>query len=421
MNNRYIIILSFVILFGYKAKAQEINFSDSIGKIIEEDTLAIPGIMRYDAVDRNIYDRIYKILRINDPSFYIGVVPYNSYLIDTAGYNLSKAEGSKGTLIEINLAQRFNILKFRPSKNKHFWRMMRLTVDVDFMYRLVKSDETSTDSPGLPLNTKGGFTLERPIIIGNKYDAFTINDSIKGFDTNQIKNSLQLLIPKIRLMHYSNGQDEGALDTLNNRNDYSNGNFSTNFLLYQLDYTVLTKNNFLANAWFGYRSDLPLGKTFSFEKDQNERYGKKRIVYGIHIRSKPFFKGSVEYIPSSGYNKKYILLKKEMALSQKSDSIKIKKEKLKIEKRYMFEVWGKLSIEQILDETKKLPSHRTAFMAEVGVSPLTYRTTSFMLKYYYGRDYLNIRYDLPVSFLMVAVTMNLNKYRPSFVSTKVIK
>jgi len=365
--------------------------------------------MHYDnSVDKSIYDRIDELLKINNPSFYFGHTFSNNLESFPQDLDLDYDEGKHGYLIDIQLANKFNIFRLRPSRHAGFWLLPRWTLDFEFTYRVANGGKNHSDSPGLPLNTKVGSSIVLPIPLFDNRDYLKKRCDIEGrpkpFTTNNLEEPLHLIIPKLQIMHYSNGQDSGSYIMNSNmeiRNDYATGNFSTNYLLGQIDYTVINKKNQLLNLHVGYRQDFAVGEFLSYEEGQNNRYGFNRLVGGIHLRTGPIIPVSAKWLVNNEY--KGIV----------GDTTQL------IKKRKLVEFWFSTRFEHVMDETNLLTGYKTSWTTEIGVSPLTFRAISFMIQWHYGRDYLNIRYDIPVSNIMLAATFNFNKYRPSFVSTEV--
>ena len=46
------------------------------------------------------------------------------------------------------------------------------------------------------------------------------------------------------------------------------------------------------------------------------------------------------------------------------------------------------------------------------MTPLFFRTAYIGLSYYHGRDYMNIRYDLPVNIVKANLTFRIDGYKP---------
>src|SRR6478609_7024448 len=190
-----------------------------------------------DCLAETVFDRVAQLFKLNDPDFYIAPFPQIKNLRSfPEEQKLTDAEGAQATILEIKLAQRFQILRIYPKKD--FFRLTRSKINFDFLYRVVshpaKGDD---DSPGLPLNTKIGFTLFEHAFFTNrtKRHFFTNNP----FSTDNLSgklfsnDNLKIFVPRLDVMHYSNGQHFPATSYPVGsppRNNYANGNFSTNYI-----------------------------------------------------------------------------------------------------------------------------------------------------------------------------------------------
>ena len=73
----------------------------------------------------------------------------------------------------------------------------------------------------------------------------------------------------------------------------------------------------------------------------------------------------------------------------------------------------KVHLEQIRDETKLWSDYKTGITAQTGLFFTDTRTASIMVQWHYGRDYLNMRYDMPVSNFLIGAHFTINGYTAS--------
>lgn len=413
-----------------------ISFAQDSARIIKE------AMNRYEFErPTSIYFTAQQMMKVNDPRFYFTFI--NTKQLSTPDPGFFTPEELPHSLLEMRLAQRFILYRGLESKSFDFMMFTRFTVNFDFVYRIgKKEDPGSTDNPGLPLNTKFGFTLFEHAFLFNQWCDYRKKrhqryDEQKDFSTEKLgtklfgANVLRMLVPRVDLMHYSNGQDTGAIvyNTAKTkfRNDYISGNFSTNYLHVQLSYMELTRKNMLLNVTAGIRNDFKMGDWLSFEEKQENRYGKCRIntmvqfrtgpvnLFGIRITDREYFKEK---------NKRKEIKKKtkeeiedyEQRKEPVPDELVHRLETMRAGNKMvkgLFDIAFTASTEHIIAGTSDLPNNRTSVDINMEVIPLYWETVGFMLSYYHGRDYLNIRYDLPVNLFKAGCTFQLGRYRSS--------
>lgn len=398
---------------------------ESFKKRITRNYSVFPG-------EETIYDRIRVMMRVNDPDFYIAPFPISNNLKTYTGENkLLPEEGNNGYVLEMRLAQRFPIIQPRYSRSDAWIRWKLLTVNYDFVYRVAAHSDDSDDSPGLPMNTKFGLTLFETAIPltwrGSAYFKKKKSEPVnKNFTTELLGNNivdcrnLIILVPRLDFTHYSNGQHANPYFVPASgpivRNNYANGNFSTNYLLGQLDLTTLNKNTQLFNLYVGYRYDFGFSSLLSFDSTQNGRYGKQRAVAGITFRSGPML--YFDKISDPQFMQRLFEYSEQLAQyirdgHSQAEIDKFKENRPSRDLKGMMEVYGRITGEYITSGTERFNQYKTGITAQLGATFINLRTFGLMIQAHYGRDYLNIRYDLPVFNWLLAATFNVNSYTVS--------
>ncbi len=306
-------------------------------------------------------------------------------------------EGSEGFLFEGRLAPRIVVARGRDDQSP-FYRSSRVTLDPDFIFRLTNGGSI----PLLPMNTKLGGTIEKGFIInpslrdkkGETPNEPELSSDGKLFGSGHSRFGIFIL--STQFMHYSNGQDEGALlyDSIpyadsSNRNDYAAGNFSTYYFKNMIQYSAINANYAMFTAGVGYRWDL---KGLDHEGEQLGKYGLQRLLGTLQYRSKPsrrwlIFRNNRHHVPKGN----------------KTEVVKVPS---------LVEHVFRLDIEAITDDLSRFDDHRVAISARYSLNPMYQRSLGYFIKFHYGRDYLNIRYDLPVWSVLAGVTFDL--YKQSF-------
>lgn len=383
-------------------------------KINEADSITIK------AYDENDVLSIYSIIQTSFLSFddptYLAPVPY---ITSTKKRRIELRENEKSItnlqFLEANINLRYIIASGRES-SKGFYRRMRGTIDYHPLFRMYLNAKNS--NPTTPSNQD----------IGLGYDLNLFNSSLEGKRKWLFKDGVRhdriVPVPEARVKlvnlyvsaaHYSNGQEHGVyyvLDSLNNRNDYRQGDFSTNYVRIMLTYGLYNysinntniKKHFhkMFQAGLGLQRDgkFPGG----FTKEQNKKYGKLRCLFKFDYRFgpkatfSPFdFRGSatkINYVTGTG---------SKIQVNRLIDN------HILIKSSYII---GNLQefTPNILNDNSKY-----RWNLEIIYEAVYYRWRNLGLfaKYYVGRDYLNIRYDDIVHIGMIGFTASFKKYRPA--------
>jgi len=294
----------------------------------------------------------------NDRSY---LTMFNSYSLrvqdESKNPDFNEIEGTSVTL-EGHIAPSYYMIKPGAIRLKGL-RNLALSFQGAFTLRLIKE----SSSPMLPPNAKAGFRLD--YIVGSK------------------KRSTVFLSSE--LMHYSNGGAPGSIDSvlLENtgviRNDYESGDFSTNY--FRLGGSYVTYYNvgryygyFNANPY--YQQDFHGGELLNYFDIQKGRYGYHRL--GLNLSFYQNYKGPI-------FDKKnFIALRYEPVVILKDAEILAN------------------SVENSVRDTDYRWSH--LFQLTLGFEALG--ETGLFFQYYTGRDYLNIRYDQPISYFIIGLSFN---------------
>lgn len=338
--------------------------------------------------DGSVYTGMYEILKGLHPISYVGFFPMFQ------GWNrsipLREGEGRNGYLIEANLDQVFPLWQGRNQSSDFFQRAR-----IAFRYAPAFRMTLDSSLPVLPISQKVGVELDYAL-----WNNYTQKENIRkrstwyAEDNSWInkKETFKVVHLMFSVMHYSNGQAPGVYyQTLSGkRNDYKKGDFSTNNISLMGVYSAYTPEHRLYSVGLGYRRDGGIGDAFSFNPEQEKRFGKNRVLAMLQLRGKPRMFGKSIPWKDLRTGKDYILKNK---VSHRT----------RIEAEYI--IGNMNNFEPV--HTNRLGVH---FYYEFNFAQA--RTTGIVLHLYHGRDYLNIRYDDIVTGGSVGVSFNLMKYRP---------
>lgn len=343
--------------------------------------------------DNSVYTVMQKIWDANRPISYLTyptAVP-----IEERPIELQEGEGKNGYIFESNLDQSF-ILKMGRNQSNTRAQTRRLTFDAAFDLRMARD----ASNPLLPSNNRVGFGFDK--IIYNSYCNFWDLRGLSGQEASKLtENFVQKEKPlhvwyiSGQAMHYSNGQPPGFfLDSTINRHDYLEGDFSTNYLRGSLTYSYLSKNRNLLTLSGGYQYDSNWNDFFRYSPEMENSYGHHRVVGYIQYR----------YIGSTSRIRRWADYRYDPPLN-----LKLKR---------FYELRTRLEFEYILDEDLSAFRHDNKYRFNTHLfmqfSYLNWRTFGLIAHFYFGRDYLNIRYDDIILAAQFGVTFNLNKYMPPF-------
>lgn len=407
----YTILVAALLLTGMNLHGQESSQQISA----EQSTHTINRI--YDKGSPDFYSALQRSWIANQNISYVSLGPYvNS--VGSRRVPLVEGEGQSTPfqLLEANLDFRFTLGMGRKSSNT-FWRRGRVTFDYATNFRMT----LDYSKPLTPWSNRVGFGLDYSIwddetgwfwkdkgrkedrqisnmhTVGNEYTTDYSGKKDQGYF-----DFINLLI---QVHHYSNGQNGNFtyLDSSSGltRNNYLSGDFSTNYLKSQLTWGRINKTTHSLNQFtLGYRFDLGDDESaFAYSAEQVGNYGYHRVSFIWDWRSRPY------------------LIGKGCVWKQYNESYTVKKAyQLHWRNRIEF-IGGDMSTFQanLLDENGNPSSglYRFNFSSQFELSPLNHRSIGYMIMFYTGRDYLNIRYDDIIYSVQVGLTMALDKYYPS--------
>jgi len=307
----------------------------------------------------NPYSKYQKILQYHDPVLYLTFFPT---FAARKSRTLVQGEGASGYLLEGNIAHRITLYRGKYYSPKWF-RKLRGTFDAGFNLRLT-DDESSAMLPISSVVGLGADYLISPIeqIMTSDKPVFWL---------------------KAQIHHYSNGQAENFFESLSpRRNNYRTGDFSTNYLRGVFYGMKQTKSGSIVSAALGYQREINIGGPLILSEEFKNSYGMNRVLANLQFTRTPQYAlvkdGDVTY-----YNHKRI------QMSFRSEMAYIIDKDLSLyptDKKYRFSVHNYFTLYPFLTN-------------DLGV----------ILHHYFGRDYLNIRYDDPVSSYQIGMVMNFNK------------
>lgn len=306
---------------------------------------------------------------------------------------LINQEGSSSPfhIFEANLDLRLNIARGRDNSD-NFYRRARVTFDYATNFRML-SDESLPLTPG---NQQVGLGLDFSLF--DNYEGWFHKDKGNSSIIPSRDKNLIFYYLTLQLHHYSNGQGPGHFylsPSGDSRNDYISGDFSTNYLLIKLTRGQLyTINNSLNQYSISYRRDGSFGNLLSFSEEQRNSFGQNRILFSGDYRSGPRGRKTTEW-------------------HQEGDKYKVFR-LYEVNARFDYTLIFDRDLSSfnpnILNSTNKF---RHSFELFLGYSRLNWRTVGLFFRGYYGRDYLNIRFDDIVTVSQIGITFSPNKYFPA--------
>lgn len=308
-------------------------------------------------------NRYNQLLGYHDQLMYL-TWPYISP-VETRVIPLRNGEGKNGYWIEGNFSNRFVIHKGKYY-NPELLQRLRFTFDVGLTPRLTRDNS----SPLLPSNNKFGFGLD------------LLLSSVGGL----IKPNTTPVWLTVQMHHYSNGQADSFFikdEEGNQRHNYRSGDFSTDYLRFLLNVANISANDHVISAAVGWQNEVDLKGPLGMSPELDYSYGKQRLLFSFQ-----WLKASrlvtVNNVFSSGTKK----VSKKRQFSLRTD------------------------LEYIVGDLSAFPlenKHRLGAHAYLTYMPSTTNEVGFMIHTYYGRDYLNIRYDDIVFIGEVGLYMRINK------------
>ncbi|MFN8280757.1 MAG: hypothetical protein U0V49_10780 [Saprospiraceae bacterium] len=350
----------------------------------------------------------YNIIRsswiaFEDPSYLAPVplvIPYKPRRIELREFEKSI---SSFQLMEAKLNLKYTIASGRES-SKGMLRRVRGTINYAPNFRMYMNGNAS--NPLTPTNQDIGIGVDMNIFANNL--GYIWNDRNRQLLTEGSLKTMNFWNFNISAAHYSNGQENGFFYQVNNdkRNDYQKGDFSTNYLRFTLVYgqhIVKDRQKGATNdqMWqigLGYQND---GKAVGgFTHEQIRSYGKSRLSFKLDYRFGPK-KTFCIFHNGPGFSKRVI----------------VNNETVMVNKTVEHHLYFKTSV--IIDNLDNFTpnikndsgKYRLNFEVFYELNYYRWRTLSLFAKYYFGRDYINIKYDDIVHVVMIGLVANFNKYR----------
>ncbi len=348
-----------------------------------------------DHDNKIFYSSLQSIITGNQPISYFAWMP--SFMPVERPIPLGTKEGKYGYLFEGNFDQSFTLFQGRSNSN-YFLKTTRIS------FRFAPTLRLTFDMNNylLPTNEKVGGQVDKVIwdnyshhIIYQKKNDSTESDDLLNWDKNE--KPVKMIYLSFTGMHFSNGLilSKVFLDSTHTRNDYQSGYFSTNYFQAMVNYSYLKIK--LLTVGIGYQIDV------SGMHAQQNRYGQNRILLVLQSRSKPRI-AYFNIIPQlRTIHEKDLITGKSYTLKR------LWEHRIRIESEYIL---GNLS------DFHRSSDYRFSTHFYYEILPLRSRSVGALFHAYYGRDYLNIRYDDIVFGIMAGLTLDINKYRTPRFSEK---
>jgi len=346
------------------------------------------------------YDFFHDVMDANQKVTYVNYV-WETPLIAEANQErpLTPEEGGDGYVAEAYIDYNLPIFQkrvFQVDRKddviRPFLGYSRFRLNYGFNVRIANAPS----SPILPPTNRFGFAYDFPIFFKTQTNNITSNPEIDHrqespgflikfkkfasarFTENADDANVHFWYGTIFLNHYSNGQNEGVLIDGFNRNDYLSGDFSTNHLRVSMTYNIRTKRRYLWSFNLGYQRELELDGSFLtlMDEQRDARYGLNRLNGHLQYRSGLFKIIKHKYL--------YSMLRFE---------------------------WETI-LDQNLENYPYDNKYRFNFHVFYKLSHLYVRSASLIFHYYWGRDYLNIRYDNPIQSIQVGLSFEFNQWVP---------
>lgn len=189
---------------------------------------------------------------------------------------------------------------------------------------------------------------------------------------------------KLQLHHYSNGQAASFYYMgTSGRNNYKNGDFSTNYLRAVVYGMKRLSDDHLFTASFGYQRELNIGGPLTISTEMYNAYGFNRIL------------ASIQWLKESRYEMEY---DKQLKLTEQSST-----------GEYRFRSELTYITNKNLSQFPSKKKYRLGIHNYLTYRPWAISDVGLVFHHYFGRDYLNIRYDDIVNSYQLGVVLNFNR------------
>lgn len=348
------------------------------------------------------YETIQRLIDAHLPITYLAPKP--SFIPFNRSIPLRDGEGRDGYVLEANLDVNFPLMQGR-NQSRRFWKTSRLSIRFAPILRL-SDDEQS--KPLMPINAEIGLRIDKTIWDSKyKFRGVGLNPAeLRSINREELDiqkgNPFRTLNFTGYLAHFSNGMRESALyypneDSALVRNNYQDGDFSTNFMRFELTYSQLSKENELLSFSLGYQRDFGVPGLAAFTAEQVGRYGRNRVLGIAQFRTKPFRHRKKTY---DWYDHRS---NKMLSMSRLAEM------RFRLENEIILDGDSPITLEQYGNQDR-LWRNGTHLYAEYRA--FKWRSVGLVAHAYVGRDYLNIRYDDPILAVMGGISISPQPYTP---------
>lgn len=335
---------------------------------LQLDTLydsSLKSNAKFDLLNYEI-SQSHRILKYHDPILYLSVAP-SFRAIANRITALEDQEGQNGYWLEGDMNYRFDLYKGAHYSPKGM-RPLRVTFDAGFTVRMTRD----TSSPLLPTNNRFGIGIDYMF-------SYLRSDEKKAI--SPIDYWLTVVAH-----HYSNGQsDNHFFHKEGLRNNYIDGDFSTNYLRLLWYTSYKNKGSSLYSGGFGYQRDGGIGNPFVMtDSMKNGHYGQNRLLLNLQWLRSPSFIVTKNQCDCMTFTKAWQwMIRSEMSYILDND------------------------LQGVNGTDYKFPFSMSNYLT---VYPWEKTRFGFLFKHFFGRDYLNMRYDDVVNSWMVGMTIDMNRY-----------
>ncbi|WP_299522501.1 hypothetical protein [Winogradskyella sp.] len=347
------------------------NFSICIAQTKNKNSVKV-------AHENTIYDILQKSWVANEPVSYLAPVAHiNSVGSRRIPLREGENRSSNFYLFEANINLSFPLFFGKKTGGQNSKRS-RITFDYNGTFRMTL-DESKPLTPG---SNKVGFSWYFNLY--NNYTGWAYGKL--QTEQNQMLDSkpekLKFYNLLVRVHHYSNGQGPGFFyvpdpDTPDVfRNSYLDGDFSTNYIWVQLTKGTFNKNiSSLHQMSLAYRYDFgDETSSLAYSMQQEESYGRHRLLGSYDYRTEKF-----------------------------SEKLELH---FRTELGYILDNLDNFQANLVDDDNK----YRFNIRALLEIAPKNHRAVGYFVSAYYGRDYLNIRYDDIIYSIQGGITLSLDKF-----------